>query len=225
MISSKRARSTLVVAFAFSSAALVSGCSWLKIDSVTDTVNYRGNSGSIANLEIPPGLTAPAFDSTYMIQQPVSASDVPPPTQTVIAVGQSGGNMPTGTGLSSALSRLKDGNPVLAVVGGYDQVWSKTGQSLGRMGLTIASQQYEQGIYAVIAANTVDEDKNVISRFMSYLNSKIGDGKATEGVRYRFIIGDRGEQSLIVVSDEAGKPVNVEEASALLSRLKAELAQ
>lgn len=225
MISSKRARSTLVVAFAFSSAVLVSGCSWLKIDSVTDTVNYRGNSGSIANLEIPPGLTAPAFDSTYMIQRPVSASDVPPPTQTAIAVGQSGGNMPMGTGLSSALSRLKDGNPVLAVVGGYDQVWSKTGQSLGRMGLTIASQQYEQGIYTVIAANTVDEDKNVISRFMSYLNSKIGDGKATEGVRYRFIIGDRGEQSLIVVSDEAGKPVNVEEASALLSRLKAELAQ
>lgn len=226
MISSKKARSTSVTVFAFSSAVLVSGCSWLKIDSVTDTVNYRGNSGSIANLEIPPGLTAPAFDSTYTIQRPVSASDVPPPTQTAIAVGQSGGGIPTGMGgLNSTLSSLKDGNPVLAVEGRYDQVWAKTGQSLGRMGLTIASQQYEQGIYTVIAANTVDEDKNVVSRFMSYLNSKIGDGKATEGVRYRFIIGDRGEQSLIVVSDEAGKPVNVEEASALLARLKTELSQ
>lgn len=225
MISSKRARNTLVIAFAFSSAALVSGCSWLKIDSVTDTVNYRGNSGSIANLEIPPGLTAPAFDSTYTIQRPVAASDVPPPTQATIAAGQSGVVISTGTGLSSALSRLKDGNRVLAVVGGYDQVWAKTGQSLGRMGLTITSQQYEQGIYAVTAANTVEEDKNVISRLMSYLSFKILNNGETESSRYRFIIGDRGEQSLIVVSDAAGKPVKADEASALLSRLKVELAQ
>lgn len=225
MISSKRARSTLVITFAFSSAVLVSGCSWLKIDSITDTVNYRGNSGSIANLEIPPGLSAPAFDSTYTIQRPVSAADVPPPTQAAIAAGQSGVIMPTSTGLSSSLSSLKDGNPVLAVAGRYDQVWAKTGQALGRMGLTIASQQYDQGTYAVTAANAVAEDKNVISRFMSYLSFKIVDGKETKGPSYRFIIGDRGEQSLIVVSDEAGKPVKAEEASALLTRLKAELAQ
>lgn len=225
MISSKRARSTLVVAFAFSSAVLVSGCSWLKIDSVTDTVNYRGNSGSIANLEIPPGLTAPVFDSTYTIQRPVAASEVPPPTQAAINAGQSGVSMPTGTGFSSVLSRLKDGNPVLAVVGGYDQVWSKTGQSLGRMGLTITSQQYEQGIYAVAVANAVEEEKGVISRLMSYLSFKILDDDETKGASYRFIIGDRGEQSLIVVSDETGKPVKADEASALLSRLKAELAQ
>ena len=65
----------------------------------------------------------------------------------------------------------------------------------------------------------------MISRFMSYLSFKIVDGKETKGPSYRFIIGDRGEQSLIVVSDEAGKPVKAEEASALLTRLKAELAQ
>ncbi|TXH67380.1 MAG: outer membrane protein assembly factor BamC [Thiothrix sp.] len=225
MISSKRARSTLVIAFAVSSAVLVSGCAWLKIDSITDTVNYRGNSSSIANLEIPPGLTAPAFDSTYTIQRPVSASDVPPPTQAAMAAGQTGVVMPLGTGLNSTLSQLKDGNPVLAVAGRYDQVWAKTGQALGRMGLTLASQQYEQGIYTVTAANSVEEDKNVISRFMSYLSFKIVDGQETKGPSYRFIIGDRGEQSLIVVSDEAGKPVKAEEANALLTRLKAELAQ
>lgn len=225
MISSKRARSTLVIAFAVSSAVLVSGCAWLKIDSITDTVNYRGNSSSIANLEIPPGLTAPAFDSTYTIQRPVSASDVPPPTQAAMAAGQTGVVMPIGTGLNSTLSQLKDGNPVLAVAGRYDQVWAKTGQALGRMGLTLVSQQYEQGIYTVTAANAVEEDKNVISRFMSYLSFKIVDGKETKGPSYRFIIGDRGEQSLIVVSDETGKPVKAEEANALLTRLKAELAQ
>ncbi|WP_298612757.1 outer membrane protein assembly factor BamC [uncultured Thiothrix sp.] len=226
MISSKRARSTLVIAFAFSSAVLVSGCSWLKIDSITDTVNYRGNSGSIANLEIPPGLSAPAFDSTYTIQRPVSAADVAPPTQAAIVAGQSGVVMPNSAGLNASLSSLKDGNPVLAVAGRYDQVWAKTGQALGRMGLTVANQQYEQGIYTVTATNAEEEkDKNVISRFMSYLSFKIVDGKETKGTSYRFIIGDRGVQSLIVVSDEAGKPVKAEEASALLTRLKAELAQ
>ncbi len=225
MISSKRARSTLVIAFAFSSAVWVSGCSWLKIDSITDTVNYRGNSASIANLEIPPGLTAPAFDSTYMIQRPVSASDVPPPTQAAIVAGQSGGGASAKTGLNSALSSLKDGHPALAVAGRYDQVWAKTGQALERMGLTSTSQQYEQGIYTVVAAKAVEEDKNVINRFMSYLSFKIVNGKEVKGTSYRFIISDQGEQSLIVVSDEAGKPVKAEEATALLTRLKAELAQ
>lgn len=225
MISSKKTRGVCFAIVTFSSTALLAGCSWFRVDAVGDTVNYRGNSGSIANLELPPGLTTPIYDPTYTIAHPVSAADVPPPTQAAIAAGQSGRVMPNSTGLNSALSSLKDGNPVLAVAGSYDQVWAKTGQALGGMGLTIASQQYEQGTYTVTATNAAEEDKNVISRLMSYLSFKIVNGKESKGPSYRFIIGDRGEQSLIVVSDEAGKPVKAEEANALLTRLKAELAQ
>lgn len=230
MISNKRVSSTLVVSLAFSSAFLVSGCAWFKVDSVTDTVNYRGNSGSIANLEVPPGLTTPNYDPTYTIQRPVSASDVPPPTQASIAANSAGQNPAasiTGQGLSSALSSLKDGNPVLAVAGGYDQVWAKTGQALTRMGLTVSNQQYEQGVYTVTSSDSAEQEKskNVVSRFMSYLSFKVVDGKEVTSTTYRFVVGDRGEQSLIVVSDVAGQPVKAETASLLLNRLKAELAQ
>lgn len=224
MISSKKTRGVCFAIVTFSSTALLAGCSWFRVDAVGDTVNYRGNSGSIANLELPPGLTTPIYDPTYTIANPVSAADVPPPTQAAIAANAAGQSA-SSTGLNSALSSLKDGNPVLAVAGRYDQVWAKTGQALGRMGLIIASQQYEQGTYAVTATNAAEEDKNVINRLMSYLSFKIVNGKESKGPSYRFIIGDRGEQSLIVVSDEAGKPVKAEEASALLTRLKAELAQ
>lgn len=225
MISSKKTRGIYFAIVTFSSMSLLAGCSWFRIDAVSDTVNYRGNSGSIASLEVPPGLTTPIYDPTYTIARPVSAADVPPPIQ---AAGQSTVVVPTGVGLNSSLSSLKDGNPVLAVGGRYDQVWAKTGQALARMGLVVASQQYEQGIYTVsVSDDTAEQEKNrnVISRFMSYLSFKIVDGKPVTAKTYRFIIGDRGEQSLIVVGDAAGAPVKPDEASALLSRLKTELAQ
>ncbi len=230
MISNKKTRSILIASAAFSSVFLLSGCSWLKIDSITDTVNYRGNSGSIANLEVPPGLTTPIYDPTYTIAKPVSAADVPPPTQAAIAANTSGNMVmvPASGGLNSSLSTLKDGNPVLVVDGRYDQVWAKTGQILSRMGFVVSGQQYEQGIYTVSSSESADQekDKNVISRFMSYLSFKIVDGKKVSNTTsYRFIIAERGEQSLVVVSDEAGAPVKVEQASLLLARLKAELAQ
>lgn len=227
MISSKRAGSKLVATLAFSSIMLLSGCSWLKIDTVADLVDYRGNSSSIASLEIPPGLTAPVYDPSYTIQRPVVAADVPPPNQTVNTTGQTILAKPAVAGLNSNLANLKDGNPVLAVAGSYDQVWSKTAQALPRIGLTILSQQYEQGTYTVTSTNSAEQEKNknVISRFMSYLSFKIIDGKEVTTTNYRFVIADRGQKSLIVVSDEAGKPAQAEEASALLARLKAELAQ
>lgn len=225
MISNKKARGTLVVSVAFSSVLLLSGCSWLRIDAISDSVNYRSNSNSIASLEVPPGLTTPIYDPTYTIERPVSAADIPPSTQTV---GQTPTvAMPTGGGLSSTLSSLKDGNSVLAVDGRYDQVWAKTGLALGRMGLVVAKQQYEQGIYTVSSSDNAEQEKNknVISRFMSYLSFKIVDGKPLTAKTYRFIVGDRGEQSLIVVSDAAGAPLKTDEANPLLTRLKVELAQ
>ena len=231
MISNTKARSTLVASVAFSSIFVLSGCSWLRIDSITDTVNYRSNSGSIANLEVPPGLSAPIYDPTYTIAKPVSAADVPPPTQAAIAAnaaGQSAIAMPATAGLNSSLSTLKDGNPVLVVDGRYDQVWAKTGQVLSRLGFAVAGQQYEQGIYTVSSTDNAEQDKNknVISQFMSYLSFKIVDGKKVGNTTtYRFIIAERGEQSLVVVGDETGAPVKPEQASLLLTRLKAELAQ
>ncbi|HPY39966.1 MAG TPA: outer membrane protein assembly factor BamC [Thiolinea sp.] len=230
MISIKKARGLLVTSIALSSIGLLSGCAWLHMDSVSDTVDYRGNSGSIANLELPPGLTSPIYDPTYTIARPVSAADLPPPTQAAMAANAAGPNavmMPKANGLSSSLSALKDGNPVLAVSGRYDQVWAKTGQALSRIGMSISSQQYDTGTYTVVSSTAADQEKNknVISRFMSYLSFKIVDGKEVTGTSYRFIVGDRGEQSLIVVADSTGKPVKAEEASALLNQLKAELAQ
>jgi uncharacterized lipoprotein len=226
MISNNKARSVIVASVAFSSVMLLSGCSWLKIDSITDTVNYRGNSGSIASLEVPPGLTTPNYDPTYTIQRPVSAADVPPPTQAAVTANQAPVTVPAnGAALSASLSTLKDGNPALAVAGRYDQVWAKTGMALPRMGLSITSQQYDQGIYTVTSGSTVpQQDQGVVSRVMSFFKSFKKEDQAS-GALYKFIIGDRGEQSLIVVGDASGAPLNANDASSLLARLKAELAQ
>lgn len=225
MISSKKTRGVCFAIVTFSSTALLAGCSWFRIDAVSDTVNYRGNSGSIASLEVPPGLTTPIFDPTYTIARPVSAVDVPPPTQTAVSAGASNQviAMPASGGVDSALSYLKDGNPTLVVAGRYDQVWAKTGIALGRMGLAVTAQQYEQGIYAVSAAST-EPDESVVDRVVSFFK-RFGSDRDQTTTSYRFIIGDRGEQSLIVVSDASGVPVKAEVASALLSRLKVELAQ
>lgn len=225
MISSKKTRGVCFAIVTFSSTALLAGCSWFRIDAVSDTVNYRGNSGSIASLEVPPGLTTPIYDPSYTIARPVSAADVPPPTQAAVSAGASNPTLaiPVSGGLDSALSYLKDGNPVLAVAGRYDQVWAKTGVALGRMGLAVTTQQYEQGIYAVSAAST-EPDEGVVDRVVSFIK-RFGRDRDQATASYRFIIGDRGEQSLIVVSDASGVPVKAEVASALLSRLKVELAQ
>jgi uncharacterized lipoprotein len=59
---------------------------------------------------------------------------------------------------------------------------------------------------------------------MSFFKSFKKEDQAS-GALYKFIIGDRGEQSLIVVGDASGAPLNANDASSLLARLKAELAQ
>ncbi|MCB1621043.1 MAG: outer membrane protein assembly factor BamC [Thiothrix sp.] len=54
-------------------AAVMAGlpaCSYLprlNLDAVNDSVDYRSNSNSVASLALPPGLSAPGFDSTYTL--------------------------------------------------------------------------------------------------------------------------------------------------------------
>ena len=196
-------------------SSVLAGCSWLRIDTVSDSVDYRGNSGSIAPLEVPPGLSSPSFDTTYTINKPVSAVEIAQTTQQA-TVNSNPANI--SVPLSSTLTKLKDGNPVLAVLGRYEQVWSSTGLALGRMGLSLAGQQYDQGVYTVSTKAANKEEQGVLNRLMSFFK-----GEEKSVTTYRFIIGDQGKQSLIVVSDAAGVPLKAEEATALLTQLKSAL--
>ncbi|HPE62068.1 MAG TPA: outer membrane protein assembly factor BamC [Thiolinea sp.] len=48
----------------------LSACSYLprlNLDAISDSVDYRSNSNSVASLALPPGLSSPGFDSTYTL--------------------------------------------------------------------------------------------------------------------------------------------------------------
>lgn len=228
MISRKKSPGVLVVPLLVSVAVVLSGCSWLskfRLDEVSDNVDYRNGSASIGKLELPPGLTAPAFDPTYTVARPLqgsaTATDAPPPAQKA-AVGvavepaQPSVQAPAGA-MPAVLTQLKDGNPALAVQGTYDQVWVKTGTLLASSGLSVVGQQYEQGIYSV--SSVVKEEKGLVDRMLGFF--KRDDEMQAAGAVYRLVIGDGGDQSLIVVADATGAPLNKADATAILERLKA----
>lgn len=198
----------------------LSGCAWLsglRVDSVSDSVDYRANSGSVRALEIPPGLSRPNFDSTYQLERVVSADtaaiDLSKPTHAQTLMSADVQPVSSGSGVAAALTQLKDGNPALLVAANYEQAWAQTGAALQRMGLGINSQVYEQGIYVVSSAS-VEEDSGLFKRVFSFFRP------SEQSQIYRLVIADQGEQSLMVVGDSNGDPLPPAQASAFLQSLR-----
>lgn len=179
--------------------------------TVTDSVDYKRNSGSVANLEVPPGLSKPTFDDTYTATKTTEVvetdlkTDIKTTETKTLEVAdpapvstQTDSPTAAGIGMQAAMSRLADGNPTLIVGALYEEVWPATAAVLQRLNYKIVNQQTKQGVYSV---------------------------QANTGEVYRIILGNDGNQSLIVVGDAKGKPLNHPEAIQILESLKVEFAR
>lgn len=224
----------LPLALVVAGTLVLSGCSYfsgLKLDDVTDSVDYTTGGNTVANLAVPPGLSAPAFDDTYAVDPNGIATASALQQQAGIQVPRSAASPVVVSRLSAGLTQLQDGNPALAVSGGYDQVWAQTGVLLGRVRLKVTAQQREQGIYTVtrVSESESQPDRGFFQKMMAgeYFEShkeaqREKDKQQGVGETYRIVIADQGSQSLIVVGDENGAPANAERAAEILGQLKAE---
>ncbi len=208
---------------------VLSACSLLdslRLDNVSDSVDYRNKSGTVTRLDVPPGLSRPDFDDTYALSNTVRArAGDAQLTQTPQAL-QVRPSQHTQQGRSdsvkSALTRLADGNPALSVKAGFDQTWLQTGTALGRLGLNIINEQRDLGIYSISTrAKPKQEETNFIRRLADSVLSR--DKATPKGDIYRIIVGDMGDSSLIVVSNEQGAPLESARAVQVLKRLQSAL--
>lgn len=183
---------------------VMAGCSRLPqftVDGVRDNVKYKEGGSSVSKLTIPSDLSAPNFDDTFVLNrvmtpaeaQAAQARAVPPSAQaeTKATVAQAP------TKLTAKLGKLADGNPTLIVDGGYDAIWTRTGEVIKDAGIQITQQEKDKGIYALT--------------------------EPSSKIKAQLIISDEGTRSLIVVANEQGKPVKPEIATPLLNSLKAEI--
>ncbi|MEN9434193.1 MAG: hypothetical protein RLZZ422_1782 [Pseudomonadota bacterium] len=106
--------------------SLLAGCSAFKLDSVDDTVAYRG-SKSVKALAIPPGLSTPDFDPTF----------APTPQETSV-------------GRQVKLIKLSDGTSAIATTEPAGEVWKRLETLLPGVDLRIQSKDVEKASYTVL---------------------------------------------------------------------------
>lgn len=106
--------------------SLLAGCSSLKLDSVDDSVAYRG-SKSVKALAIPPDLTTPDFDPTFATN-PQEAT----------------------TGQQVKIVKLADGTSAIGTTEAAGNVWKRLETLLPGIDLRIQSKDVEKATYTVL---------------------------------------------------------------------------
>jgi len=200
----------------------------MRVDNVTDNVQYRDKSETLANLEFPPGLTSPDFDDTYALSRQSMRSTEnrqQPVDQRPAALQQTESSFVAQEEETSAvLTQIADGNPALALDAGFEQVWLQTGTALGRLGAEIVNEQRDAGIYS-IAMSEAGQSEQQSSNFLRRLMQSVSrGGDESSKTIYRIIVGDVDEKkTLLLVSDDQGKPLDKAQARQVLERLQAVL--
>ena len=115
------------------------------------------------------------------------------------------------------MTQLDGGQPALVVGGSSNDVWIRTGVMLGRMGMSLESQQRAQGVYVATYKGEEGSQQGFFTR-----RFKSERDVLKVGGHYQVQITDSGNRSLITASDENGTPLKPATAQALLTRLKAE---
>lgn len=223
-------RQTYIAILLLPSLTGLSACSMLdnmRVENVSDNVQYRDKSQTVANLELPPGLTKPEFNETYVLSQQNTRSTQsatkpldqqrPQPLQQTASR-----SAPQEPKTAVTLTQLDDGNPALAVGAGFEQVWLQTGTVLGRLGIDIVNEQRDVGIYSITLPaeeQSQQQSGNFLRRLMQSVSR---DGTEADETVYRLIVGDVSEnKTLLLVSDDQGKPLDKTQATQILERLQA----
>nr|CAA6802485.1 MAG: Unknown protein [uncultured Thiotrichaceae bacterium] len=241
-----------------SAAVVVSSCSMLPdipmLDGspVSDNMKYRSNDASIKALSIPPELSKPAFDDSYAINKPtervpssiaqqsnnsgrvMSRQEMLNSQSTPV---QSGGSVaatparqqPAQVRTQVVMTKVKSGEPALAVNASPGTTWSRLGGMLTAVGLEVTKRQPSQGIFTVVYKGDPTVKRGFLSRMLDSvegvsLKSDIEqDAKSplTIGETYLvLLVGNAKQQSFIGVRNAAGKTVTPAISTYILGLLK-----
>lgn len=210
-----------------------SGCSYVSgiidTDSMSDTVAYRTNDGTIKALAIPPGLTNPGYDDSYAL--PVAGSEraaVISSEVTPDATGQAGTvSAPATPRIAVASMKLKGGEPALAMNAPYEQAWQAVGAKLTAIGLKVEKEQPKEGIFTTVYQGNPYAERNILQELFSKIDNVTTAADAGDvlkrGRTYLVLLAQNAsEQSFAAVANAQGKPAADEVATEILNRLKTE---
>ena len=122
----------------------------------------------------------------------------------------------TTTGPRTQFVDTAEGYRALVVAEGYNNAWRLVGLALDDNNFIIEEQNRAQGLYLVERVKTNDEQRGWFGRML------FGDDEANQrtGEQYRIRLAGRGEQTLVVMQDDEGKPDNSEPAQQILESIQ-----
>lgn len=173
---------------------LLSSCSQINKVFDNNVTDYK-NSGSVKSLEVPPDLTAPEYDKTFVFE------------------ARKGGYPQQGSGeVSTAV--LASNAPTLKIRDSYQRTWLRTGAALRNIGFILEGQNKSKGLYAALWDKAAPRS-NLLTRFMS--SRKAFLPKGTQVVVHVRKVGRTTELRLL---DRTGQALQEVQARKVLESLR-----
>ncbi|MCK5726225.1 MAG: outer membrane protein assembly factor BamC [Thiotrichaceae bacterium] len=118
---------------------LLSSCAQINKTFDNKTTHYQ-QSNSIKSLEVPPDLSSPEYDKTFVFKSRGGQRSVPTPAPAPHSVGVR----------RVSTANLASNAPKLMIRDKYKRTWARTGVALRRIGFTLEGQNEAKGLYAAL---------------------------------------------------------------------------
>jgi outer membrane protein assembly factor BamC len=116
-----------------------------------------------------------------------------------------------------------NGAETLAVFEPFDRAWRRVGLALDRVGFTVEDRNRDKGVYYVRYADPEATDRKEKKGFLASLAFWNSDDKKVVAQRYRVVVTEAKDDSVVAVQDRAGADVNSETSRRILSLLHEQL--
>jgi outer membrane protein assembly factor BamC len=105
----------------------------------------------------------------------------------------------------------------------FDRAWRRVGLALDRVGFTVEDRNRDKGVYYVRYADPEASAEKEKKSFLSSLAFWRSDDKKIVAERYRVVVKEAKDDSLIAVQDKTGADVNSETSRRILALLHEQL--
>jgi outer membrane protein assembly factor BamC len=116
-----------------------------------------------------------------------------------------------------------NGVETLAVFEPFDRTWRRVGLALDRVGFTVEDRNRDKGVYYVRYADPEATDRKEKKGFLASLAFWNSDDKKVVAQRYRVVVTEAKDDSVVAIQDGAGADVNSETSRRILSLLHEQL--
>lgn len=115
------------------------------------------------------------------------------------------------------------GVETLAVFEPFDRAWRRVGLALDRVGFTVEDRNRDKGVYYVRYADPEASAEKEKKGFLASLAFWRSDEKKVVAERYRVVVKEAKDDSLVEVQDKTGSHVNSETSRRILALLHEQL--